>query len=491
MIPTVAIVGRQNVGKSTLFNRLTRTRDALVANFPGLTRDRKYGIVKFEDNQFNIIDTAGINDNCDKLENLINTQSLLAITEADIVLFIVDGRAGLMKDDINIAHHLRQQKKTTLVVVNKTDGMNPEIASGDFYALGIKQIVSISASHGSGITILLNKIFSYWKQYELSKPKINLEDRSYTFLKNTNQTLSLEKKNNIYSLKLPPLKLAIVGRPNVGKSTLINCILGIDRVIVYDMPGTTRDNIYIPVIYNKKAYILIDTAGVRKNSKVKERIEKFSIIKTLKAIQDANVVLLVINARDDISDQDVSLLSFVLNSGRALVIAVNKSDGLSSDTRKKIKEELDRCFSFINFVQIHFISSLYNIGIGNLFNSVNEAYRCANKRISTALLTRIMHTGLNSYQPPLVQGRRVKLKYAHTGGYNPLILVIHGTKVNELPDNYKRYLINHFRRSLNIIGTPIRLQFKETANPFAGKRNILTPRQSRKRKRLINYIKKT
>ena len=271
-----------------------------------------------------------------------------------------------------------------------------------------------------------------------------------------------------------PIKIAIVGCPNVGKSTLINCLLGQNRVVVYDNPGTTRDSIYIPIVCNKKEYILIDTAGVRKRSKVLDKLEKFSIIKTLRAIEDANVVLLVIDAYKGISDPDLSLLSFILNSGRSLVIAVNKWDGLSSHQREEIKNNINYHLRFIDFAKVHFISALHNRGISNIYKSVNEAYQCATIRLSTALLTRLMHKAVNEYQPPLVCGRRVKFKYAHAGGYNPLILVMHGTQVKKIPNTYKRYLINYLRRSLKIIGTPIIIQLNESVNPFSFNNKRLT-----------------
>ena len=288
-----------------------------------------------------------------------------------------------------------------------------------------------------------------------------------------------------------PIKLAIVGRPNVGKSTLTNRILGEDRVVVYDMPGTTRDSIYIPMERDEREFILIDTAGVRKRGKITETVEKFSVIKTLQAIEDANVVLLVIDAREGISDQDLSLLGFILNSGRSLVIVVNKWDGLSNEVREQVKETLDYRLGFIDFARVHFISALHGSGVGNLFESVREAYDSSTRRVSTALLTRIMSMAAEDHQPPLVRGRRVKLKYAHAGGYNPPIVVIHGNQVKDLPDSYKRYLMNYFRKSLDVMGTPIRIQFKEGENPFANKRNTLTPNQLRKRQRLIKHIKKS
>ncbi|MEC7133554.1 MAG: ribosome biogenesis GTPase Der, partial [Pseudomonadota bacterium] len=286
-----------------------------------------------------------------------------------------------------------------------------------------------------------------------------------------------------------PIKLAIVGKPNVGKSTLTNRILGEERVVVFDMPGTTRDSVYIPMERDEREYILIDTAGVRKRKKISEAVEKFSIVKTLQAIEEANVVLLVIDAREGITDQDLSLLGFVLNSGRSLVVAVNKWDGLSTDVKDDIKREMDRRLGFIDFARIHFISALHGSGVGNLFESVQEAYMSATKRINTALLTQIMEMAQDDHQPPLVRGRRVKMKYAHAGGYNPPVIVIHGNQVDDLPSSYKRFLMNYFRKALEIMGTPIKIEFREGNNPFEGKKANLTLAQQRKRRRMMSYYK--
>ncbi|MBG6242070.1 MAG: ribosome biogenesis GTPase Der [Candidatus Symbiopectobacterium sp. Dall1.0] len=492
MIPVVALVGRPNVGKSTLFNRLTRTRDALVADFPGLTRDRKYGRAEVEGQEFIIIDTGGIDGSEEGVETRMAGQSLLAIEEADIVLFMVDARAGLMPADLGIAQHLRSREKATFLVANKIDGVDADIAMADFYSLGLGEVYPMAASHGRGVTSLLeNVLLPYAKQedepVELTEEEANAAYWAEQLGENSDEPEDTEDDFDPESM---PIKLAIVGRPNVGKSTLTNRILGEDRVVVYDMPGTTRDSIYIPMERDGREYVLIDTAGVRKRGKVTETVEKFSVIKTLQAIEDANVVLLVIDARDGISDQDLSLLGFILNAGRSLVIAVNKWDGLSQEIKEQVKDMLDLRLGFIDFARVHFISALHGSGVGNLFESVHEAYTCATKRVNTSLLTRIMQMAVDDHQPPLVQGRRVKLKYAHAGGYNPPIVVIHGNQVKDLPDSYKRYLMNYYRRSLNVMGTPIRIQFKEGENPFAEKRNTLTPNQLRKRKRLMQHIKK-
>jgi GTPase len=486
MVPVVALVGRPNVGKSTLFNRLTRTRDALVADFPGLTRDRKYGRAEIKGHEYIVIDTGGIDGSEDGIESFMAEQSLQAIEEADIVLFLVDARAGAMPADQAIAKHLRCRQKATFLVANKIDGIDADTAISDFYGLGLGEIHPIAASHGRGVSSLietvLDPIFQFGNHEENSNFDNNQEVNDLT-------ELCDDFVDETESLINQPIKVAIVGRPNVGKSTLTNRILGEDRVVVYDMPGTTRDSIYIPMNRDDREYTLIDTAGVRKRGKVTEAVEKFSVIKTLQAIEDANVVILVIDAREGISDQDLSLLGFIINSGRSLVIAVNKWDGLSQDIKEQVKTTLDDRLDFIDFARVHFISALHGSGVGNLFDSIQEAYDCATRRVNTALLTKIMQMAQEDHQPPLVRGRRVKLKYAHAGGYNPPIVVIHGNQVEDLPDSYKRYLMNYFRRSLKIMGSPIRIQFKEGSNPFEGRKNTLTASQQRKRRRLMKHVR--
>ena len=505
--PVVALVGRPNVGKSTLFNRLTRTRDALVADFPGLTRDRKYGQAHLAGHDFIVIDTGGIDGTEEGVEEKMAEQSLLAIEEADIVLFLVDARAGLTSADIGIANYLRQrQNKTTVVVANKVDGIDADSHCAEFYQLGLGEIAQIAASQGRGIASLMEHVLAPFaeqmaettEESAVENTDVSSEvtefdewDEDFDFSNEEDTALLDEELAQEQTPDNQNIKIAIVGRPNVGKSTLTNRILGEDRVVVYDMPGTTRDSIYIPMERDGQNYTLIDTAGVRKRGKVHLAVEKFSVIKTLQAIQDANVVLLVIDARENISDQDLSLLGFILNAGRSLVIVVNKWDGLDTDVKDRVKSELDRRLDFIDFARVHFISALHGSGVGNLFDSVKEAYECATQKMTTSMLTRILQIAVDEHQPPMIGGRRVKLKYAHPGGYNPPIIVIHGNQVNKLPDSYKRYLSNHFRRSLKIIGSPIRLQFQEGNNPFAGRRNKLTPNQLRKRKRLMKFIKKS
>ncbi|EGA67296.1 ribosome biogenesis GTPase Der [Vibrio brasiliensis] len=490
MVPVVALVGRPNVGKSTLFNRLTRTRDALVADFPGLTRDRKYGQAKLGEHEFIVIDTGGIDGTEEGVETKMAQQSLAAIDEADVVLFMVDGRAGLTAADEAIASHLRKIEKPSMLVVNKVDGIDADAASAEFWQLGVENMYQIAAAHGRGVTALIDLALNPFAEKLMEETSGEIEDLTDFIDEDEKLDYSEEEAEEEFKrLQDQPIKLAIIGRPNVGKSTLTNRILGEERVVVYDMPGTTRDSIYIPMERDGREYVLIDTAGVRRRTRINETVEKFSVVKTLKAVEDANVVMLVIDARENISDQDLSLLGFALNAGRSIVIAVNKWDGLDMDVKEQVKKELDRRLGFVDFARIHFISALHGTGVGHLFESVQEAYKSATTRVGTSVLTRIMKMATDDHQPPLVRGRRVKLKYAHAGGYNPPIVVIHGNQVNELPDSYKRYLMNYYRKSLEIMGTPIRIQFQNSDNPFEGKSNKMTLSQERKRKRLMSMMK--
>ncbi|MBY6106832.1 ribosome biogenesis GTPase Der [Ferrimonas balearica] len=491
MIPVVALVGRPNVGKSTLFNRLTGTRDALVADFPGLTRDRKYGQANLAGHDFIVVDTGGIDGTEEGIETKMAEQSLRAIEEADVVLFLVDARAGLTAADEAISKHLRSREKRTLLVANKTDGIDADAAVGEFYALGYGEIHQIAAAQNRGVSSLIHYALAPMAE-TLKEEAGELDeeiDEDAWDVEEPEQLTEEDAESEAERLRNLPIKLAIIGKPNVGKSTLTNRILGEERVVVYDMPGTTRDSIYIPMERDEREYVLIDTAGVRRRKSVYEAVEKFSVIKTLQAIEDANVVLLVVDAREGLSDQDLSLLGFTLNAGRALVVAVNKWDGLDMTVKEDIKRELDRRLGFIDFAKLHFISALHGTGVGHLFESVQEAYDSATRRCSTSLLTKIMHMAQDDHQPPMVRGRRVKLKYAHAGGYNPPIIVVHGNQVRDLPDAYKRYLMNYYRRSLNIVGTPIKVLFQEGANPFDGKRKKMTASEQRQRKRVLGHLK--
>jgi len=472
MLPVVALVGRPNVGKSTLFNRLTRSRDALVADYPGLTRDRQYGQAEVEEHPFIVIDTGGIQGNEEGIDALMAEQSLMAIDEADAVLFMVDARAGLTAADQGLASYLRKQNKKVFLVANKVDGIDADSAVAEFYSLGIDgKVHQIAAAHGRGVTQLLTLALTPHIE-ALSQPKSDENDE----FDGDFEQISDEEQDAKNIADAPnendKIKLAIIGKPNVGKSTLTNRILGEDRVVVYDEPGTTRDSVYIPMEHNGREYTLIDTAGIRRRKNVTDVVEKYSVIKTLRAIEDANVCLLIIDAREGITDQDLSLLGFILEAGRSLVLAVNKWDGLEEHVKDRIKTELDRRLGFIDFARIHFISALHGTGVGHLYESVEEAFISATKRISTSMVTKILDMAAYDHQPPMHQGRRIKLKYAHAGGYNPPIIVIHGNLAKKLPSSYKRYLMNYYRKSLKIMGTPIRIQFRETSNPFAGKKKL-------------------
>ncbi len=485
MLPVVALVGRPNVGKSTLFNRLTRSRDALVADYPGLTRDRQYGQAKVEDHPFIVIDTGGINGNEQGIDALMAEQSLMAIEEADAVLFMVDARDGLTSADIGIADYLRKQNKKIFLVANKVDGIDADSAVAEFYELSLGDTVhKIAAAHGRGVTQLLTLALTPHIE-ALGEARENDEfDGAQEFSGKTD-----EEKIAEAPFENDKIKLAIIGKPNVGKSTLTNRILGEDRVVVFDAPGTTRDSVYIPMEHNGREYTLIDTAGIRRRKNVTDVVEKYSVIKTLRAIEDANVCLLIIDAREGISDQDLSLLGFILEAGRSLVLAVNKWDGLEEHVKDRIKTELDRRLGFIDFARIHFISALHGTGVGHLYESVEEAFISATKRISTSMVTKILDMAAFDHQPPMHQGRRVKLKYAHAGGYNPPIIVIHGNLAKKLPISYKRYLMNYYRKSLKIMGTPIRIEFRETSNPFAGKKKLTYTEQKKMARATQGYKK--
>jgi len=474
MLPVVALVGRPNVGKSTLFNRLTRSRNALVADYPGLTRDRQYGQAEVEEHPFIVIDTGGINGDEEGIDLLMAEQSLTAIAEADAVLFLVDARDGLTSADYGIADYLRKQDKKIFLVANKVDGIDADSAVAEFYALSLgEEVHKIAAAHGRGVTQLLTLALTPHIE-ALGQPKVSDAEEG-EFDGDYEHELSeaeLEKQIEEAPKENDTIKLAIIGKPNVGKSTLTNRILGEERVVVFDAPGTTRDSVYIPMEHDGRSYTLIDTAGIRRRKNVTDVVEKFSVIKTLRAIEDSNVCLLLIDAREGISDQDLSLLGFILESGRSLVLAVNKWDGLEEHAKDRIKTEMDRRLGFIDFAKIHFISALHGTGVGHLYGSVEEAFISATKRISTAMVTKILDMATFDHQPPMHNGRRIKLKYAHAGGYNPPIIVIHGNLAKKLPQSYKRYLMNYYRKSLKIMGTPIRIEFRETSNPFAGKKKL-------------------
>ena len=469
MLPVIALVGRPNVGKSTLFNRLTKTRDALVAEIAGLTRDRKYGEGKVGDEPYIVIDTGGISGEEIGIDSVMAGQSFQAIEEADIIFFMVDVHAGLTAGDRNLAAILRRAGKEAYVVANKIDGRNPELVLGDFYELGMGEPIPIAAEHNRGISTLIDHVLEeHNAKLRQGEPEPEPEEFN-EFIYDLDEATDAEEIPH-EQLDVKGIKIAIVGRPNVGKSTLVNRFLGEERVVVYDQPGTTRDSIYIPYERHGQDYTLIDTAGVRRRKNISEAAEKFSIIKTLQAIQDCHVCILVLDAREGIVDQDLHMLSFILNSGRALVIAINKWDGMQPDDRERVKSEIDRRFDFLDFADFHFISALHGTGVGHLYEAVNKAYKSAMAKWSTSMLTRILEDAVATHQPPIVRNRRPKLRYAHQGGSNPPILVLHGNLSAELPDDYKRYLANTFRRVLEITGTPIRMEFRQGENPFSEKK---------------------
>ncbi|SMF58139.1 GTP-binding protein [Alteromonadaceae bacterium Bs31] len=462
MIPTIALVGRPNVGKSTLFNRLTKTRDAIVANFSGLTRDRKYGDAVYEGKRFIVVDTGGISGDEDGIDTVMAEQSLQAMAESDIVLFMLDSREGLTAADQQIADHLRSLAKPTYLVANKVDGLNADVATAAFYELGMGEVHSIAAAHGRGVRTLLEHVLEEVPEWEVDAEQDAARG----------------------------IKMAIIGRPNVGKSTLVNRMLGEDRVVVFDLPGTTRDSIYIDYERDGKPYTIIDTAGIRRRKNIKLTVEKFSIVKTLQAMDDSNVVILVLDAREGIVDQDLHLMGHALDSGRALVVALNKWDGLEEDHKSRIKMELDRRLKFIEFADTHFISALHGTGVGNLYKSVERAYKSSTEKYSSSFLTRVLQSAVSAHQPPLVRGRRIKLRYAHAGGHNPPVIVIHGNQTADVPNHYVRYLEKAYRKALDLHGTPVKIEFRTGDNPYAGRKNKLSDRQVAKKRRLMKHVKK-
>ena len=443
MKPVIALVGRPNVGKSTLFNRLTKTRNALVADQPGVTRDRNYGVGREGDKPYIVVDTGGLSGDKEGVDEQMADQVFHAIGDADVVFFIVDGKSGLVGGDEIIAQQLRTCNKCLYLVVNKTDGRDANIVGAEFQSLGLGQSHCIAASQGRGVGALMASVLADLPEAEEA---------------------DLEKEDL-------GIRVALVGRPNVGKSTLVNRLLGEERVVAFDEPGTTRDSIFVPFEYNDKKYTLIDTAGVRRRSKIKETVEKFSIIKTLQAIEESNLVVLVIDAHDGLSDQDATLAGFALDSGRAMVIAINKWDGLERDEKERVKSELDRRLPFLNFAETLFISALQGKGMSALMSSIDVAHASAMKVMPTPLLTRALETAIAQHQPPLVHGRRIKLRYAHQGGKNPPFVVVHGNQVDSIPSAYTRYLMNAFRKAFNLKGTPLRVEYRSSGNPYADKAN--------------------
>jgi len=452
--PTVVLVGRPNVGKSTLFNRLTRSRDALVADLPGLTRDRHYGQGRVGDKPFIVVDTGGFEPVAkDGILSEMARQAREAIAEADAILFITDGRAGLAPQDKRIAQLLRELGAPVFLVVNKTEGMNESIVTAEFHELALGVPIAISAEHGEGVRQLV-------------------EDALASF-----PAESEEEEEPDHP------RVAIVGRPNVGKSTLVNRLLGEERVIAFAQPGTTRDAIEVELDWDGRRYTLVDTAGIRRKGKVFESVEKFSVVKTLQAIERAHVVILVVDAEADIAEQDAHIGGYILEAGKALVVAVNKWDAIDAEKRKDVKSDLERKLQFLDFAEFHHISARMGTGIEPLLRSVDTAFAASMAKLSTPKLTRALQAAVEQQQPPLAGRFRPKMRYAHQGGSNPPIVVIHGSGLDGVKATYKRYLENTFRKAFKLKGTPMRIELRSTVNPFEGKRKPLTEKQDAQRRR--------
>ena len=440
--PTLVLVGRPNVGKSTLFNRLTHSRDALVADVPGLTRDRHYGAGRMGDKPYLVVDTGGLEPAAKEgvlAEMAKQTQSALA--EADVVIFITDAREGVTPQDRRIAEELRRLGRPVWLAVNKSEGMDPDVATAEFHELGIGMPVAISAAHGEGVRDLVEAALERFP-----------------------------REGEAEAMAGDAPRIAIVGRPNVGKSTLVNTLVGEERVIAFDQPGTTRDSIYVEFAYQGRRYTLIDTAGLRRRGKVFESVEKFSVVKTLQAIDDANVVILLLDARQDISEQDAHIAGFILERGRALVVAVNKWDGLEEYARELVKRAIARKLKFLAFARVHYISALEGEGIRALFASVDSAYLAAFAKLPTPRLTRELYAAVEQQAPPRRGLIRPKLRYAHQGGMNPPVIVIHGSALDSVPDSYRRYLEARFRDVFKLEGTPLRIELRSGRNPYVAKR---------------------
>ena len=460
MLPVIALIGRPNVGKSTLFNAMTQTRDALVADLPGLTRDRQYGFCRRTEVPCIVVDTGGLLENANAIESLMVAQTERAIEQADRLIMLTDGRAGVTPQDHFVAQLARRSGKPVVLAVNKTEGFDPDVAVADFHQLGLGEPIGIAAAHDQGVISLLEK---------------------------TLEGLTPDPQDGP---EMTGIKVAIIGRPNVGKSTLINRLLGENRMVAFDEPGTTRDAVLVPFERDGERYTLIDTAGVRRHARIEGAIEKFSVIKAMQAIESAHVVVMVMDAHDTVAEQDASLLGKVMEQGRALILAVNKWDNIPMEQRELIRAQLVQRLQFADFAPVHFISARHGSGVGELFASVRQVYDAAMRQMSTPELTRVLEAAIESHQPPLVSGRRIKLRYAHQGGRNPPVVVIHGNQVEHVPDAYRRYLVNVYRKAFDLMGTPVRVLFRGEENPFAGRKNPLTPRQIRSRKRLIRRNKR-
>lgn len=469
MIPVIALIGRPNVGKSTLFNRLTRSRDAIVADYPGLTRDRQYGFGKLGPLPYIVVDTGGVAGGETGIEELMVGQTVRALKEADVSIVLVDGRSGVTAADQHVVELARKHARRAWLVINKAEGLDQDIVAGDFFSLGLGDPVAISAAHGDRVASLMDEVLQPFVETEV-------EDAD-------NDASAQEDESR-------ELRIAVIGRPNVGKSTLINRLIGEDRLVVFDQPGTTRDSVAVPFERDGRDYLLVDTAGVRRKARVHETVEKFSIVKALQAMERAQVVIAVLDAREGVTDQDVSLMGLAVQRGRALVVVANKWDGLSNDQRRQLKVDFERKLPFLDFAERLMVSALHGTAVGDVLPAAERAYRAATRDMSTQDLNRELEAAVIAHAPPLVRGRRIRLRYAHQGGRNPPVIVIHGNQTERVPDAYRRYLVNYFRKAFRLKGTPVRLAFKTGENPFKGRRNTLTPRQERKRKRLMKKVKK-
>ncbi len=460
MKPVVVLVGRPNVGKSTLFNALTRSRQALVADLPGLTRDRQYGDGRVGGRSYIVVDTGGMVREHDPLAALVATQTRLALAEADVVVFVVDGRAGPNSDDLAIAEHLRSLNRRICLAVNKTEGMDAALAVAEFHALGLGPPYAIAATHNRGLEELMGAALAGFPADD-GPPEGGAG-----------------------------MRIAIAGRPNVGKSTLVNALLGEERVVVSDLPGTTRDSVYVPFEREGRAYVLIDTAGVRRRSHVTDPLERHSVAKSLQAVDAAHVVLLVFDAREEVSEQDVTLAGHILAQGRSLVLVVNKWEGLDPARREWIRRELARRLPFLSFARPHFISALAGLHIGPLFPAMERAYRSGGRVLPTPELNRLLRDAIAATAPPLVRGRRIKPKFAHQGGKYPPRVIVHGNLVAETPDAWRRYFAQRVREHFRLEGTPVEVEFREGDNPFAGREGKPpSARDEAKRRRLKRFRK--
>jgi GTPase len=462
--PAIAIIGRPNVGKSTLFNRITRSRNALVANISGLTRDPKVGIGKIGDAGYIVVDTGGIDSSDDdELSAAAASKALQVAKECAAIILVVDGRSGSNASDSLLAAELRKFNIPITVAVNKTEGLDFDLVLSEFSHLQIGPIIPVSAAHGEGVISLVEMLTSEWEV--ASYYEANDDD-------------------------LDRIRIAVLGRPNVGKSTLVNRILGDEKMITSDIPGTTRDSVEFDFTRDDQSYVVVDTAGVRRKGKTDGIAEKFSVMQTLQALDRANIALLVIDAREAITDQDLNLLGLAIDSGRSIVIAVNKWDNLSEEVRDSCRTALDRRLRFARYAEICFISALKGTGLKGMFESINTAAAASIQKHKTNDLTKLLIKALDTHQPPMVQGRRIKLRFAHMGGNNPPKIIIHGNNGDQLPESYKKYLENFFRQELKLVGTPIKFFFLKGENPFAGRKNQLTKRQIVKKKRLMRFVKK-